>query len=129
MDIIDASLTRWHAFVKAPTYDGVAALLDPDVIFRSPFAYTPHAGRTPVAGILATVATVFVDFKYHRQFQAGDSVALEFSARVGELELKGIDLIRFGADGQIVEFEVMIRPANALLALGQEMGRRLAAQG
>jgi hypothetical protein len=125
MGNLDASLARWHAFVQSPSYSGVAALLAPDAVFRSPFAYKPYNGRAAVAGILATVATVFVDFTYHRQFQAGDSVALEFSARVGELELKGIDLIRFGADGQIVEFEVMIRPANALLALGEEMGRRL----
>ena len=29
--------------------------------------------------------------------------------------------------GRIVEFEVMIRPASAVLALAEEMGRRLAA--
>ena len=36
---------------------------------------------------------------------------------------------RLDADGRIVDFEVMIRPANALLALGEEMGKRLAALG
>ena len=72
---------------------------------------------------------VFRDFRYHRQFISGDSAALEFSAFVGELLLKGIDLIRLGKDGRIIEFEVMIRPANALMALGEEMRRRLAALG
>ena len=72
---------------------------------------------------------VFGEFRYHRQFVAGDSAALEFSAYIGDLSLKGIDLIRLGDDGRIVDFEVMIRPANALLALGEEMGKRLAAQG
>ncbi|MCU0765520.1 MAG: nuclear transport factor 2 family protein, partial [Burkholderiaceae bacterium] len=31
------------------------------------------------------------------------------------------------ADGRIVDFEVMIRPASGLAALAEEMGRRLAA--
>ena len=53
-------------------------------------------------------------------------MVLEFSARVGDKQLKGIDLIRFNEQGQIIEFEVMIRPLSGLQALGEEMGRRLA---
>jgi len=52
---------------------------------------------------------------------------LEFSARVGDRGLKGIDLIAFDADGLITDFEVMVRPLNGLQALGAEMGARLAA--
>jgi hypothetical protein len=55
------------------------------------------------------------------------SVVLEFSAAVGDKSLKGIDMIRFDEEGKIVDFEVMIRPFNALQALGAEMGARLAA--
>jgi hypothetical protein len=40
--------------------------------------------------------------------------------------LKGIDLIHFDDNGLITEFEVMVRPATGLQALGQEMARRLA---
>jgi hypothetical protein len=52
-------------------------------------------------------------------------VVLEFSARVGDKQLKGIDMIRFDEQGRIVDFEVMIRPLNSLQALGEEMGKRL----
>ncbi|MNY75188.1 hypothetical protein D3C86_2144020 [compost metagenome] len=52
---------------------------------------------------------------------------LEFSAKVGEKELKGIDLIRFNEQGRIVEFEVMVRPLSGLQALGEQMGQRLGA--
>jgi len=52
---------------------------------------------------------------------------LEFSAMVGDKQLKGVDLIRFDEHGKIVEFEVMIRPINATAALGEEMGKRLGA--
>ena len=71
---------------------------------------------------------MFVDFAYHRELASADglNVVLEFSAKVGERELKGIDMIRFDEAGKIVEFEVMVRPMSGLQALGDEMGRRLA---
>ena len=53
-------------------------------------------------------------------------MVLEFSAQVGDKSLKGIDMIRFNEHGQIVDFEVMIRPLNALHDLAAEMGARLA---
>ena len=61
------------------------------------------------------------------QFASSDglNVVLEFSAVVDGKQLKGIDMIRFDEQGRIVEFEVMIRPLNALQALGAEMGARL----
>ncbi len=126
---MDDFLTRWHAMIESGDSRALPDMLAEDVEFRSPFAFTPYHGRRAVAGLLLTVIQVFRDFRYHRQFVAGNSAALEFSAYVGELSLKGIDLIQLGDDGRIVDFEVMIRPANALLALGEEMAKRLAAQG
>ncbi len=82
-----------------------------------------------VALILNTVAQVFTEFTYDRELTTdeGLSVVLEFSARVNGKQLKGIDMIRFDEAGKIVEFEVMIRPLNALQALADEMAQRLAA--
>ena len=126
---MDDFLTRWHAMIESGDSRALPDMLAEDVEFRSPFAFTPYRGRRAVTGLLQTVIQVFGEFRYHRQFVAGDSAALEFSAYIGDLSLKGIDLIRLGDDGRIVDFEVMIRPANALLALGEEMGKRLAVQG
>jgi len=126
---MDDFLARWHGMIESGDRRALSDMLAEDVEFRSPFAFTPYRGRRAVAGLLQTVIQVFRDFRYHRQFVAGDSAALEFSAFVGDLSLKGIDLIRLDASGRIVEFEVMIRPANALLALGEEMGKRLAVLG
>ena len=126
---VEASLREWHRIVAGGDLAALLALLHPDAVFRSPAAFRPYHGALAVAAILRTVAGVFTDFAYERQFVAADglNVALEFRARVGDRELKGIDLIRFDADGRIVDFEVMIRPASALQALADEMGRRLAA--
>lgn len=126
---VAAALREWHRIVASGDLAALAALLHPEVVFRSPVAFTPYRGVPAVALILRTVFGVFSGFAYERQFATGEGfdVALEFRARVGEREIKGIDLIRFGADGRIVDFEVMVRPASGLAALADEMRRRLPA--
>ena len=122
------TLQRWHAMLANRDLKALPDLLAPDAVFRSPMAHTPYPGAPVVSMILNTVINVFEDFTYHRELATGDglSVVLEFSARVGDKQLKGIDLIRFNEQGQSIEFEVMIRPWSGLQALGEEMGRRLA---
>ncbi|HRQ38004.1 MAG TPA: nuclear transport factor 2 family protein [Chloroflexota bacterium] len=121
------SLAHWHHIVFTHDLEALSAILAEDVTFRSPFVWKPYHGRVPTFVILSTVIDVFADFAYHRELVDGDNWALEFSARVGDLSLKGIDLIRWNEAGQIVEFEVFVRPYNALQALGQEMQKRLVA--
>ncbi|WP_271105349.1 nuclear transport factor 2 family protein [Pseudomonas tohonis] len=125
---VAASLQRWHHLIASQDLSRLPELLHPEAVFRSPMAHTPYPGAQAVNLILNTVIQVFQDFAYHRELASADglSVVLEFSARVGERELKGIDMIRFDEEGRIVDFEVMIRPMSGLAALGEEMGRRLA---
>lgn len=122
------TLKRWHTMLATADLKALPELLAPEAVFRSPMAHTPYPGAPVVSMILNTVFTVFEDFQYHRELASADghSVVLEFSARVGDKQLKGIDLIRFNERGQIIEFEVMVRPLSGLQALGEEMGRRLA---
>lgn len=123
------SLNRWHEMIRTGDLSALPALLDAKAVFRSPMAHTPYPGAQVVSMILNTVFEVFEDFKYHRELATADglNVILEFSAKVGSKELKGIDMIRFDEHGKIVEFEVMVRPLSGLQALGEEMGRRLGA--
>lgn len=123
-----ATLAQWHGLMQNNDLSSLPELLHPQAVFRSPVAHKPYVGAPMVSLILNTVSKVFVDFAYHRELASADglSVVLEFSAKVGERELKGIDMIRFDEAGKIVEFEVMIRPLSGLQALGEEMGRRLA---
>ena len=123
------SLKQWHEMIRTGNLSGLPSLLDPQAVFRSPMAHTPYPGAPIVSMILNTVFEVFEDFTYHRELATADglNVILEFSAKVGSKELKGIDMIRFDENGKIVEFEVMVRPLSGLQALGEEMGRRLGA--
>jgi len=123
-----ATLAQWHALMHNNDLRSLPQLLHPQAVFRSPMAYKPYVGAPMVSLILNTVSKVFVDFAYHRELASADglNVVLEFSAKVGGRELKGIDMIRFDEAGKIIDFEVMIRPMSGLQALGEEMGRRLA---
>ncbi len=125
-----ATLQRWHAMVERGDFGGVEALLAPQAVFRSPVAHTAYQPASAVALVLRTVIEVFEDFEYHRQFATSDgqSVVLEFSARVGDKQLRGIDLLRLNDQGQIEEMEVMVRPLSGLQALAAAMGARLGGQ-
>jgi hypothetical protein len=122
---IHPHLDRWHNIVFKRDMQDLQTMLAENVVFRSPYLWQPYHGRQAAWLILTTVSAVFQDFAYHRELIDGNNWALEFSARVGDLSVKGIDLIRLDDDGLIVEFEVFIRPANGLKALGLEMARRL----
>ena len=122
------TLEKWHHMVKSGDLSDLNDLLAEDVVFRSPVAYQPYEGQQVVYFILTNVIQVFEDFTYHREFYTEDglNVVLEFSANVSGKSLKGIDMIRFNEQGQIVDFEVMIRPKSGLAALAEKMGERFA---
>ena len=124
---VAATLAAWHRMIASGDLSGLPSLLHPDATFRSPMAFKPYPSAKAVNLILTTVFGVFEDFEYHRSLASADglSAVLEFSARVGDKKLKGIDLIRFDAAGKIVDFEVMIRPLSGLQALGEQMGQRI----
>jgi hypothetical protein len=123
------TLAGWHAFVASGNPDLLRPLLSEHIVFRSPFVQSPIPGRTAALLVLTTVVQIFENFRYHREFVAGShDAALEFSANIGKWQLKGIDLIKFNDTGEMIEFEVMIRPIKALQALGDEMGNRIGPQ-
>lgn len=123
------TLAVWHDVFVSRDCDRIRPLLADAVVLHSPVVRSPIAGRAACLLVLCTVSSIFQGFRYHRTY-IGDSqqVALEFSAAIETWDLKGMDLMRFNDDGQIAEFEVLIRPLRALSALGEEIGRRIGPQ-
>ena len=120
------TLEGWHRFVASGDPGILPPLLSEHIVFRSPFVHAPIPGRPAALLVLTTVARIFENFTYHRTFIAGPAdAALEFAANIGKWQLKGVDLIKFNDAGEMIEFEVMIRPIKALAALGEEMGNRI----
>jgi len=127
--LAERTLEGWHRFVASGDRDLLASLLAEHIVFRSPFVQSPIPGRPATLLVLTTVVQIFENFRYHRTFVSGpNDAALEFSANIGKWQLKGIDLVKFNDAGEMIEFEVMIRPIKALAALGEEMGNRIGPQ-
>jgi hypothetical protein len=120
-------LLLWHKFTETHDMAILHELLADDVTFHSPFVWQPKEGKLITSLILKTAASIFENFNYVRAIVSEHDWALEFEANIGELSLRGIDLIKINGEGKITDFEVMIRPANGLQALGIEMGKRLEA--
>ncbi|WP_205696291.1 nuclear transport factor 2 family protein [Conexibacter sp. SYSU D00693] len=118
-----------HAFraaVEARDLDRVAELFHEDVLFHSPFAHRPFEGKDAATAVVRAVMSVFEDFTYTDELEGDEASGLVFRAKVDDKRLQGLDLIRTGDDGRIIEFTVMIRPANALMAVGQAMAPKVA---
>ena len=112
---------------RARTSPAFEEIFADEVIFRSPAVFKPYEGRDAVAMLLATVVEVFEDFSYTDQVETAGTAMLAFSARVGDRELDGIDLLRFDDEGKVCEMAVYIRPLSGLNALAEAMRRKLAA--
>lgn len=125
----DTRLALWHDIVASKDTARLGNLLADEILFYSPVLWKPKQGKMAAFIILSAVIELFEDFVYHREWLMGDEWALEFSTRVGEKQIKGVDLITFDGSGKIVRFEVLIRPLNGLQALGMAMGERLARLG
>ena len=121
------SISRWHEMLETRDMSILNELLAEEVVFRSPVAFQPYPGKQVVFFILTNVIQVFEKFTYHREFisEDGNNVVLEFSANVGDKKLKGVDMIQFNEEGQMIDFEVMIRPKSGLEALAVQMGQRM----
>lgn len=119
----------FRAAAEAKDFSAIDQLFAEDVSFKSPVVFKAYEGRDAVGVLLGTVLKVFEDFRYTDHTETGDTATLAFSARVGDRELDGIDLLRFDADGKIREMAVYVRPMSGMHALAEEMKARLQAAG
>jgi hypothetical protein len=115
----------FRSAVEAEDPEALVEALADDVVFRSPVVFKPYEGKPLVSAILTEGAMkVFEDFRYIDQLEDGDAAALVFSARVGDRQVDGLDLLRFDQDGKVNELMVMARPMSGLNALAEAMGRQ-----
>jgi len=111
--------------MESADMDAIASVLAADIVFRSPVAHRPYAGRDAVLPILRAVIDVFEGLRYTDRIESPNRTVLFFAARVGSREVEGIDALRLDAEGKVRELVVMIRPLSALNAVAEEIGRHL----
>ena len=119
-------MKEFRAAVEAGDFAALGDLLAEDVVFRSPVAFKPYAGKPIVAAILCGVGRVFTDFRYVRELEDDDGrgSALVFETVVDGVSINGIDLIRLDDAGLISELTVMVRPLSGANALAEAMGKQ-----
>ena len=122
-------MTR-HPFrvaVEAHDEDTVFALLHEDVEFRSPAVHRPYQGRAAVGHLLRHAFATLEGLTYIDELHGEGTVALIFTARVGDRDVEGLDHLTLDEQGRITHFRVMIRPLSGLIAVAQAMAGRLEA--
>ena len=115
----------FRAAAEAKDFGAADDLFTEDVTFRSPVVYKPYEGRDAVKVLLGAVVQVFEDFRYLEHVETGDVAVLMFEARIGDKQLQGVDILKFGADDRIAEMTVMVRPMSGVHALAEAMQRML----
>jgi hypothetical protein len=121
------TLKTWHAVVANRDMQALQDLLADDVVFHSPVVHTPQRGKAlTVLYLTGAMHTLNNEhFRYEREVVGQRDALLEFVTQIDGVHINGVDLIRWGDDGRIVDFKVMVRPLKAVNALHQAMAQML----
>ena len=125
----EPNLQRWFDWMESDhSPEGLSGQLADNVVFRSPVVHTPQEGMpVTMAYLTAAGETLGGDtFRYVRVFDCGDKAVLEFECIMDGIQVNGVDMIEWNADGQIVDFKVMVRPLKAIQTVHAAMGAMLA---
>lgn len=112
--------------IESKDVDAAVALFAANAVFNSPVVHKPYQGREALRVILDAVVKVFVDFRYTAEYGGEQGHVLAFAAKVGDRDLEGVDILRAGASGELVELTVLVRPYSAATALRERMAALLA---
>ena len=65
-------------------------------------------------------------FTYVGEWRSDNGAVLEFKNVIDGIEINGVDIITFDAEGRITHFKVMVRPLKAINMLHRLMGEQFA---
>jgi hypothetical protein len=120
---------RWHRVIESKDPALLDGLLADDCVFRSPAVHTPQEGKALASAYLgAAIVVLGPTLRYEHEWWDDGSAVLEFVADLDGLTVHGIDMMRWGSDGRLVEFTVMVRPFKGLTQLMTLMALELEAQ-
>lgn len=121
-------IQHWHAIVRSREPSGLDKLLAEDAVFISPVVHTAQRGKAITKAYLsaAFVALFNPSFRYVREIVGPSDAMLEFETEIDGILVNGVDIIKWNADGKIVEFKVMVRPLKAITMVQERMAAMLA---
>jgi ketosteroid isomerase-like protein len=121
----------YHAFtaaVAARDIDALADALAPDAVLHSPITNTPFEGREVITDLYLSLFASFEDVRIEDEFEAGDTLAFFWEAKVDGRYVAGADRLRTDANGKVRDITVIARPltglAGFLTGAGYHFARR-----
>src|SRR6476620_202745 len=102
--------------IEAKDAEAVAATLAEEATLHSPVFFRGIEGRESIVQALLIVDQVIDDLEYVNEVRDHSTVLLRFKARVGELDLEGIDLLTIDNSGKVKDLTVFMRPYSAVTA-------------
>lgn len=121
------TLEIWHEMLEKRNPSRVMEILADDAVMISPVVHTPQRGKKITGMYLMGAFHVLSNdsFKYISENYNENSAVLEFMTTVDGIDINGVDMMTFNADGLITEFKVMVRPLQAMNMLHKKMGEML----
>lgn len=122
-------LDTWHRIVVTQDPSGLRDLLADDVVFHSPVVHSPQRGKELATRYLDAALHVFFNPTFHvvRKLFGEKDAMLEFESDIDGVTINAVDIVKWNAAGQIVDFKVMVRPLKAIGVVQQKMTARLQA--
>lgn len=123
-------LSHWHQAVQKGDVSLLDSLLADDVVFHSPVVHTPQRGKQITAQYLFAAFKVLANdtFRYVREIEGDHQAVLEFMVEIDDIEVNGVDMLKWNEQQQITEFKVLVRPLKAIQLVHQKMAAMLAAR-
>ena len=120
-----SAIDLWHQCVEHASLD--PAMMTEDVVFHSPYIYSPIKGKTNVSRYLEAASMVFLnsDFRYIEEIIGDNQACLVFEATFDDLYVNGVDYLVWNDQQKLTEIRVFIRPFQALNAIRELMATRL----
>ena len=120
-----SAIDLWHQCIENAALD--PEMMTEEVVFYSPYVYTPIKGKKNVSRYLEAAGMVFLnsDFRYIEEIIGDNQACLVFEVTINDLYVNGVDFLIWNDQQKLTEIRVFIRPVEALNAIKEFMVKYL----
>jgi len=120
-----SAVDLWHQCIENAALD--PEMMTEEVVFYSPYVYTPIKGKKNVSRYLEAAGMVFLnsDFRYIEEIIGDNQACLVFEVTINDLYVNGVDFLIWNDQQKLTEIRVFIRPFEALNEIKEFMVKYL----
>ena len=120
-----SAVDLWHQCVENASLN--PEMMTEDVVFHSPYVYTPIKGKINVSRYLEAAGMVFLNsnFRYIEEIIGDKQACLVFEVTINDLYVNGVDYLIWNEQQKLTEIRVFIRPFEALKEIKKFMVKYL----